>query len=142
MPRLLGIDYGTRRIGLAISDESGRLAVGLATWPNEGAATVVRLKQLMGEKDIRHVVVGYPLTLRGQVGPKAAEVDAFIHRLERVGIPVERWDERWTTQEVSRTARAAGLSEKKQRGRLDMAAAVVLLQNYLDAHLEHPIAEL
>ncbi|MFH1011107.1 MAG: Holliday junction resolvase RuvX [bacterium] len=139
MPRLLGIDYGTRRIGLAISDESERLAVGLAAWANEGAATIVRLKQLLGEKDIRHVVVGYPLTLRGQVGPKATEVDAFIRRLEAADISVRRWDERWTTQEVSRTARAMGLSEKQQRGRLDMAAAVVLLQNYLDAHLENPL---
>lgn len=138
MPRLLGIDYGTRRIGLAISDESERLAVGLATWPNEGAATIVRLKQLLEERDICCAIVGYPLTLRGQIGPKAAEVDTFIRQLEAAGIPVRRWDERWTTQEVSRTARAIGLSQKKQRGRLDMAAAIVLLQNYLDAHLENP----
>jgi putative Holliday junction resolvase len=132
--RLLGIDYGTRRIGIAISDDSERLAVGLTTWTNEGASTIVRLKQLMKDKGARGVVIGYPLTLRGEIGPKAAEVDAFIRRLEAANIPVERWDERLTTQEVSRTARAMGLSEKQQRGRLDMASAIVLLQNYLDAH--------
>jgi putative Holliday junction resolvase len=132
--RLLGIDYGTRRIGIAISDDSERLAVGLTIWANEGAATIIRLKQLMEDKGARGVVIGYPLTLRGEIGPKAVEVDAFIHRLETAKISVERWDERWTTQEVSRAARSMGLSEKQQRGRLDMAAAIVLLQNYLDAH--------
>ncbi len=135
MPRLLGVDYGSRRIGIAISDESARLAVGLATWPNQGTATVRRLAELVEDENIRLVVVGYPLTLRGEVGPKAREVDAFIHELQAAGMSIERWDERWTTAQASRSARDAGLSEKQQRGRLDLSAAILLLQSYLDACL-------
>lgn len=138
MPRLLGIDYGSRRIGIAVCDESVRLAVGLATWMNEGATTIHRLKKFIEDDNIRLIVVGYPLTLRGEIGPKAREVDAFIEQLQAAGIPVERWDERWTTAQARRSARDAGLSEKQQRGRLDLPAAVLLLQNYLDAHPAKP----
>jgi putative Holliday junction resolvase len=138
LPRLLGIDYGSRRIGIAISDESARLAVGLATWTNQGAATVRRLTKLVDDESVHLVVVGYPLTLRGEVGPKAREVDTFICQLQAAGMTIERWDERWTTAEASRSAREAGLSEKQQRGRLDMSAAILLLQSYLDAHLAEP----
>jgi len=134
LPRLLGIDYGTRRLGIAISDEEARVAVGLATWTYQGPQTIRQLKKLVEDENIHRVVVGYPLTLRGEVGPKARVVDGFIGRLEAEGISVERWDERFTTRLASQSARLAGLSEKKQRGRLDMAAAVLMLQSYLDAH--------
>lgn len=134
MPRLLGIDYGARRIGIAISDEKARLAVGRATWTYQGLRTIRQLKKLVEDENIGCVVVGYPLTLRDEVGPQAREVDRFIGRLEAAGIPVERWDERLTTRLASRSARSAGLSEKKQRGRLDTAAAILMLQSYLDAH--------
>lgn len=135
MPRLLGIDYGTRRIGIAISDKEARLAVGFATWVYQGKQTIRQLGKLVEDENIHRVVVGYPLTLRGEVGPKAREVDRFIDQLEVAGISVERWDERLTTRAASQSARQAGLSDKKQRGRLDMAAAILMLQNYLDAHL-------
>jgi putative Holliday junction resolvase len=114
------------------------LAVGLATWINEGATTIRRLKKFIEEENIRLIVVGYPLTLRGEIGPKAREVDTFIQQLQTVEIPIERWDERWTTAQARRSARDAGLSEKQQRGRLDVSAAILLLQSYLDAHPERP----
>ncbi|MBU1706671.1 Holliday junction resolvase RuvX [bacterium] len=134
MPRLLGIDYGARRIGIALADEAVRVAVGVAIWTQLGTETIHRLKELIKEEDIERVIVGYPLTLRGEIGPKAREVDVFIEKLEAAGIPVERWDERFTTHQASHDAREAGLSERKQRGRLDMSAAVIMLQSYLDAH--------
>jgi putative Holliday junction resolvase len=134
LPRLLGIDYGTRRLGIAITDEDARVAVGLATWTYQGPQTIRQLKKLVEDENVCRVVVGYPLTLRGEVGPKARLVDSFIGRLEAEGVPVERWDERFTTRLASQSARSAGLSERKQRGRLDMPAAVLMLQSYLDAH--------
>ena len=134
MPRLLGIDYGARRIGIALADDAVRVAVGVGIWAQRGAETIHRFKEFIEEEDIERVIVGYPLTLRGEIGPKAREVDVFIEKLEAVGIPVERWDERFTTHQASRDAREAGLSERKQRGRLDMSAAVLMLQSYLDTH--------
>jgi putative Holliday junction resolvase len=134
LPRLLGIDYGARRIGIALSDDAVSVAVGVGIWEQRGDETIHRLKALIEEEDIERVIVGYPLTLRGDIGPKAREVDVFIEKLEAAGIPVERWDERFTTHQARRDARDAGLSERQQRGRLDMSAAVIMLQSYLDAH--------
>ncbi len=134
MPRLLGIDYGARRIGIALADDAVRVAVGVGIWAQRGAETIHRFEKLIEEEDIERVIVGYPLTLRGEIGPKAREVEVFIEKLEAAGILVERWDERFTTHQASRDAREAGLSERKQRGRLDMSAAVLMLQSYLDTH--------
>ena len=134
MSRFMGIDYGVRRIGVALADEAVRVAVGVGIWTQRGAETIHQIKDFIKEEDIDRVIVGYPLTLRGEIGPKAREVDVFIKKLEAAEIPCERWDERFTTHQASRDARDAGLSERKQRGRLDMSAAVLILQSYLDAH--------
>jgi putative holliday junction resolvase len=130
--RYLGLDWGSKRTGVSISDDQGRLAVGYAIWPT--GDVFPQLEKTMREEDIRLIVVGYPLTLRGEVGPKALEVDRFINRLERKGYVVHRWDERYTTQDVSRDLTRIGISQRKQRGKLDMSAAVLMLQGYLDAH--------
>jgi putative holliday junction resolvase len=130
--RSLGLDWGAKRIGVAVSDDRGRLAVGYAVWP--AAELFPRLERTVREEEIRLVVVGYPLTLRGDVGPKALEVDRFIARLETRGYTVCRWDERYTTQDASRDLSRLGISQRKQRGKIDMSAAVLMLQSYLDAH--------
>ena len=134
MPRFLGLDWGEKRIGVAVSDDRGVLAVGYGVWPSRDADFFPLLEHALKEESIGAVVVGYPLTLRGEAGPKAQEVDRFIAKLEARGLTVHRWDERYSTHDVSRALSEHGISQRKQRGRLDMAAAVVILQSYLDAH--------
>jgi putative holliday junction resolvase len=129
--RCLGLDWGTKRIGVAISDDRGVLAVGYAIWPARDWLT--QLERAVAEETIAFLVVGYPLTLSGDVGPKAKEVDRTIAQLEKRGYDVRRWDERYTTQDAGSALSRIGISERKQRGRVDMAAAVLLLQSYLDA---------
>ena len=131
MSRCLGIDWGTKRIGVAISDDRGVLAVGYAVWPAHDWLT--QLKRAVAEETISFLVVGYPLTLGGAVGPKAQEVDRTIAQLEKLGYDVRRWDERYTTQDAGSALSRIGISERKQRGKVDMAAAVLMLQSYLDA---------
>ncbi|HEY3294852.1 MAG TPA: Holliday junction resolvase RuvX [bacterium] len=131
MSRLLGLDWGEKRIGVAVTDDRGLFAVGYAVWPT--AELFPRLAVTVREEEIGRIVVGYPLTLRGEVGPKAREVDRFIARLVAAGYDVCRWDERYTTQDASRNLSRLGISQRKQRGKIDMSAAILMLQAYLDS---------
>jgi putative Holliday junction resolvase len=131
LSRLLGLDWGEKRTGVAVSDDRGLFAVGYAVWPTNELLS--RLPVTVREEDIGLIVVGYPLTLRGEVGPKAREVDRFIAMLQARGYAVERWDERYTTQDASRNLSRLGISQRKQRGKIDMSAATLMLQAYLDS---------
>ena len=131
MSRLLGLDWGEKRTGVAISDDRGLLAVGYAVWPTSDLLSC--LARAVKDEAVAAVVVGYPLTLRGEAGPKAREVDRVIARLQAEGYSVQRWDERYTTQDASRALSQLGISQRKQRGRIDMSAAVLMLQGYLDS---------
>lgn len=130
--RILGLDWGSRRIGVAISDDRKSFAVGYGVWSSTDAEFFVKLEQTIRDEGVDLIVVGYPLTLRGEVGPKAREVDSFIEQLEQRGIRTKRWDERYTSQDASNALSRLGVSQKKQRGKLDMPAAVIMLQSYLD----------
>ncbi len=132
MPRYLGLDWGEKRTGVAISDDRGSFAVGYDVCPTPELLS--RLASIVREEAIDVIVVGYPLTLRGEIGPKAQEVDRFSDQLRRQGYTVVKWDERYTTQDASRSLSKAGISQKKQRGRIDMSAAVLMLQSYLDSN--------
>ncbi len=134
MGRLIGLDWGEKRIGVAVSDERNSFAVGYDIWPADEAEFLARLKKTLALEQIDRVVVGYPLTLRGEVGVKARQVEDFIAKLESHGFQVVRWDERYSTKDASRTLTLHGISQKKQRGRIDMAAAILMLQSYLDAN--------
>jgi putative Holliday junction resolvase len=136
LSRFIGLDWGHKRVGVSVSDSGGTLAVGYAVWPT--GDVFPRLERAVREEDVGLIVVGYPLTLRGTVGPKAREVDAFIRQLEERGYRVERCDERYTTQDASRALTGIGISQRKQRGRIDMSAAVLMLQSYLDAARHNP----
>lgn len=127
----MGLDWGEKRTGIAVSDDRARFAVGYGVWPTP--EVFARLERAVVDEDVGLIVVGYPLTLRGEVGPKARQVDRFIQQLLHYGYAVRRWDERYTTQEASSTLSQIGISQKKQRGRIDMSAAVIMLQSYLDA---------
>lgn len=117
---------------MAISDDLGSFAVGYDVCLT--SELLSRLASIVREEAIDVIVVGYPLTLRGEIGPKAQEVDRFIEQLRRQGYTVEKWDERYTTQDASRSLSEAGISQRKQRGRIDMSAAVLMLQSYLDSN--------
>ena len=114
-----------------MSDDRRTLAVGYDVWRT--ADVFSHLEQIVPAEDISLVIVGYPLTLRGEVGPKARQVDLFIQQLVLRGYAVRRWDERYTTQDASRSLSERGITQRKQRGRIDMSAAVLMLQSFLDA---------
>lgn len=134
--RVLGIDYGTRRVGLAISDPLRVLAGPVGTWDNE-PDLMKRLAELITGEGVTLVVVGMPYAPDGGKGAKAREVDAFIARLKSCHpVPVETWDESYTSVEAQRLLIEGGKRRKQRRakGAVDTMAARLLLQQFLDAH--------
>ncbi|MBN1443713.1 MAG: Holliday junction resolvase RuvX [Planctomycetes bacterium] len=132
MGRLLGIDYGVKRFGLALSDATQTLASPLEVIEGESALWS-RLEELRAQEDIQGFVLGLPRNMDGSLGKKGEEVLAFKNRLEaRSDLPVATWDERLTTVEAERSLKAAGLSRGQRRSRVDKVAAQILLQSYLD----------
>lgn len=133
--RLLGVDYGSVRVGLAVSDPERRLASPLAVHQRRGRdrdAEYFRL--LMAAEEIGALIVGLPIHLDGREGQKAAEARAFGAWLaETTKLPVIFWDERFSTVEAESALWQAGLTHKKRKARRDRVAAQILLQAYLDA---------
>jgi putative Holliday junction resolvase len=132
--RILGVDYGTRRIGLAVSDSEGQIAFPEATLESRGARRDLEsICALVKEKDVVGIVVGLPLHMDGRRGPEAEAAEAFGRKLgEATGLPVEMLDERWTTQEADRALRESGRKGKKKRQVIDAVAATLLLRTYLE----------
>jgi putative Holliday junction resolvase len=135
MGRILGIDYGTRRIGMAVSDEAGMLATPLCTAEVRSAPeAVAAVCRVAKEKAAVRIVVGLPLNMDGTKGPMAQEAEAFAQRLaERSGLPVDLSDERLSSGLVERTLLEADLSRGRRKEVRDKLAAQVILQGYLDA---------
>jgi putative Holliday junction resolvase len=133
--RLLGIDYGAVRVGLAVSDPGRTIASPLATHVRRDAEQDARFfRQLVEEEEIGGIVLGLPVHLDGREGVKAAEARAFGKWLaEATGLPVLFFDERFTTVEAESALWAAGLTHKQRKQRRDQVAATILLQTYLDA---------
>jgi putative pre-16S rRNA nuclease len=131
--RVLAIDYGRRRIGLALSDELGLTAQPLTTLVRTNRPTDLgRLRDLCREQGVAQVVVGCPLNLDGQAGPMAEEATRFAARLQReLGIPVDLQDERLTSWEAEQMALEQRPSRAK-REPLDHVAAAIVLREYLD----------
>jgi putative Holliday junction resolvase len=131
--RFLGIDFGSSRIGIAISDDLGMLAHPLETIPNSGFLS--RLRQIVSEKGVSRIVVGIPRNMDGSYGPAAEKAKLFLSELksEFAGVQLIAWDERLTTVEAQRLLHAAGRDVKKSRPVIDQVAAQVLLQSYLDS---------
>ncbi len=139
--RTLGLDVGSRRIGVAISDALGlsaqRLTVVARRGPRVDAAAIVRLAE---QHAVGAVVVGLPLTLRGERGPSVRPVEAFVDSLrQRMHIPIVYVDERLTTAESQRVMRLTNTSTRHQPGRLDEMAAQLILQQYLDRQRAEPV---
>ncbi len=133
--RRLGVDVGTVRIGVAVSDPDGILATPVETVRRErGGAHLRRLASLVDELEVVEVVVGLPRTLADRVGSSASDAigvaDALAGRVSPV--PVRMADERLTTVSATRSLREAGVRAREQRGMIDQAAAVAILQGWLD----------
>jgi putative Holliday junction resolvase len=133
--RLLGVDYGSVRVGLAVSDADRRIASPLTTHRRLSREQDARyFQQLVEEEAIAGLVIGLPVHLDGHEGAKAAEARAFGTWLGEVtGLPVVFCDERFTTVEAEGFLQAAGLTSKRRKDRRDRVAAQILLQAYLEA---------
>ena len=140
--RILGIDLGRRRVGLAISDPTRTLARPLATLTIDGDSAVERvareIERLAADADgLDAVVVGMPARLDGSPSPRTVEVARFITRLrERIALPVHQEDERLTSKEAESRLALRQRDWRKRKAQLDAAAAAIILQDYLDRHRE------
>jgi len=134
--RILGIDYGSVRIGLSISDPLGLIAQPIEAVKND-ASLFANLGKIKARENAALIIVGMPLNLKGQKAQKAEEVQRFIERLkEELGIEILTCDERFTTAIAGKTMLAMGTKKKerqKKDGRIDSMAAAVMLQGYLDS---------
>ncbi|MFA5189521.1 MAG: Holliday junction resolvase RuvX [Verrucomicrobiia bacterium] len=133
--KMLGIDYGQSRIGVAASDETGTLALPLEQVDAEPLARACeRIAVLARERDVERIVVGMPRNMDGSYGPAAESVRAFIAVLKKtVSLEIVSWDERLSTAQAERTMLEADYSRKRRRAQRDALAAQLILQNYLDA---------
>jgi len=132
--RMLGLDIGERRVGVALGDSRSRIATPLCVLEAPLSANVTGLESLVEEYSVKRLVIGLPLTLGGDEGPQARAVRLEAEELARL-LPVETVfvDERLTSAQANRHMSACGVSQKKRRGSVDMVAAAILLQAYLDS---------
>jgi putative holliday junction resolvase len=133
--RLLGVDFGTVRIGLAVSDPDLKFAFPLTTYTRQGAEQdAAYFRALIEEEEIAGLVVGLPIHLSGEESQKSAEARKFAAWLVSVtGLPVSFFDERFTSVQAESALWEAGLTHKKRKARRDRVAAQIFLQAYLDA---------
>lgn len=133
--RVLALDLGKRRIGLALSDELGITAQGLETLERTNIREdLARLAALAAEKNVALILMGNPLHMSGREGRQVQYTREFADRLHAAtGIPIEFWDERLTTVEAQRVLRESGISIQKRAKAVDRLAAVILLESYLDS---------
>ena len=134
-PRILGLDVGSRTIGLAVSDPLGITAQGLDTIRRKNKRTDLgKLAEIIREYDVSEIVVGYPLRLSGAEGTQSEKMQLFAEELrKRFKLPVHLWDERLTSSQANRILREADLSIKKRAGAVDRMAAVLILQSWMEA---------
>jgi putative Holliday junction resolvase len=133
--RVLGIDYGRKRIGLARSDEGAILASPLPVYTRSGsdADDLDRLVHLIGGQDVARIVIGWPLHMNGTEGEMAGEVRALARELQtRTGLPVDLFDERWTSTQAEDVLIAGDVSRRRRRNLRDGLAATLILQGFLD----------
>lgn len=130
----MGLDVGDRRIGVAVSDPDGLIAQGIVVITRTNLSRdIAALGSIIREQGVEKVVVGLPRRMDGSIGPQAEKAQAFGRTLqESVGVQVVFWDERLTTAEAERVMISAGTRRAKRKSTIDMAAATILLQSYLD----------
>ena len=135
MPRILGIDYGAKRVGLAVSDPLNIIAQPLMTLiREESGGWWHQLEAIVVEQEIVTIVVGYPVTMKGTHSRQTAEVDRFILDLgERMTIPIDRYDERLTSVAAQKSLILQGIKASRNKEAVDATAAALILQDYLDS---------
>ncbi|MBE7501361.1 MAG: Holliday junction resolvase RuvX [Verrucomicrobiales bacterium] len=132
--RVLALDHGTVRIGVAISDELGMIASPLEFIPAEPfAAFLDRLKALLREKQVELIIVGLPRNMDGSYGPAALQVQQFVAVLkETLTVPIQTWDERLTSAQANRFLVEGNVRRDQRKEKVDKLAAALLLQSWLD----------
>lgn len=145
--RIIGIDYGQARFGIAISDETKLIAMPIATIQVDGKSEKNAIKilseitKIAEEKqfDIEKIVIGLPLMMSGKFGLQADDVLHFVNLLQKMtNIPIITWDERLTTVQAEKSLREGSMSRKKRSKVIDKVAAVIILQSYLDRLFVNP----
>jgi len=140
--RCLGIDYGAKRVGLSFGDDIGVATPLPALLEAEPEKRWASLALLVKARRITDFVIGYPFNMDGSAGFKAKEVDVFAARLEKIfGLPVHRVDERLTSYEAEETIPKSKRRDVRASGLVDSRAATIILQDYLDDHLDMPPPE-
>ena len=138
MIRIMGLDFGSKTVGVAISDPLGITAQGIEIirreQENKLRRTLARIEALIQEYQVTEIVLGYPKNMNNTVGERAEKSLAFKEMLERrTGLPVVMWDERLTTEAAHRTLIEGGVRRENRKDYVDMIAAVYILQGYLDS---------
>jgi putative Holliday junction resolvase len=133
--RILALDLGKKRIGLALSDPLGITAQGLPTLKRTNIRQdLVNIAQIISEREVTLLLMGNPLHMSGDAGKQAAYVHEFAERLAtHTGTPLKYWDERLTTVEAHRVLRSSGIGIEKRARAIDKLSAVILLESYLDS---------
>jgi len=133
--RILALDHGTKRVGVAVSDEAYIIAQPLEyIAPEPFAGFLARLQQIISEKEIGRILVGMPRNMDGSYGPAALKVQAFVAVLkDAVTIPIKLWDERLTSTQAQRFLIQGGVRRDQRKEKVDKTAAAILLQSYLDS---------
>jgi putative Holliday junction resolvase len=128
--RILAVDPGQRRVGLAVSDPLGITAQGLPTFDRKHGDVMAHLRALAEQYELTRVVVGRPLSMSGRESASSRAADEFARAIEKaLGLPVDRWDERLSSVEAGRVLAGS----RAEKGAVDRVAAVLILQGYLDA---------
>ena len=134
MARLIGIDLGSRRIGIALSDDRGTVATPYLVLPRTNDEHDAQaIAELATAEGVKTVVLGHPITLAGRTESAALLAEAFAKRLREAGMRVRLWDERLSTAEAEKHLKKVGVKGQKRREVVDKMAAAIILQSFLDA---------
>lgn len=136
--RILALDHGTVRIGVAVSDELKMIATPLEFIPAEPFADFLkRLKEILQQKEVEQILIGMPRNMDGSYGPAAQKVNEFVAVLkENIIVPIKIWDERLTSAQANRFLIEANVRRDKRKEKVDKTAAAILLQSYLDSFVK------
>ncbi len=140
--RIIGLDYGTKTVGVAVSDELGLTAQGVETITRKEAnklrKTLARIEELIGEYGAEEIVVGFPKNMNNTVGERAEQCREFADMLERrTGLPVVMWDERLSSVSAEQVLIESGVRRENRKAVIDKIAASIILQGYLDYRVNH-----
>jgi len=133
--RILALDHGTKRIGVAVSDELKMIAQPLEFIPAEPFEdAITRLKAILREKEVELVLIGMPRNMDGSYGPAALKVQEFVAVLkDKIVVPIQTWDERLTSAQAQRFLIEGNVRRQQRKEKVDKTAAAILLQSYLDS---------